>query len=230
MRFLLLTICFFTGIIANAQETKTSMGFSLSPSFSSVRYVDDGSYPTGYIDLIESHTTGSIGLSGNVFFQYEASEKFLITWGLGVQNYRYRTTYFSETQIDHPTIKRTTTYSQYYLGLNANIKYRIYKMFYARVGVGADVIVEPRIKIKESCPSCEYSFKGNDYASDFKEVIVPVSLGVGHELKLTDRLNLMTELFGTMVVTDALHIVANSSVLQRKPWKLGFSIGVIRSF
>ncbi len=193
-------------------------------------YVDDGSYPTGYIDLIESHTNGSIGLSGNVFFQYEVSKKFLITWGLGIQNYRYRTTYFSQSQIEHPSIERVTTYSQYYLGVNANIKYRIYKTFYARVGVGADVIVEPRVTIKESCPSCEYSFKGNDNTSNFNEVIVPVSLGVGYELKLTDRLNLMTELFGTMVVTDAIQKTDLSSALQQKPLQAGCSIGIIRSF
>jgi hypothetical protein len=31
-------------------------------------------------------------------------------------------------------------------------------------------------------------------------------------------------------VTDALYQLANTSIPQRKPWQLGVSLGIIRSF
>ncbi len=226
MRSLLLTICVLFGINANSQETKTSIGFSLTPNFSSIYYVDDGSYPLDYIDYLKLYTKGSIGLSGNVFFQYEVTDKLFITWGLGVQNYRYSRMFFSQAPLDH-IVYTTKTYSQYYLQLNTSVKYRIHKTLYVRVGIGVDVLAEPRVKSISSEPSENY--KGDDN-TNFKEAMIPISLGVGYELKLTDRLNLMAELFGTMIVTDALDSAPNTSVLQRKPWQLGFSIGVIRSF
>lgn len=230
MRLLLLTICALIGGNVNAQEAKTSIGFALSPNYSSVRYVDNGTFSQSDIDLIESGTTGSAGLSGNIFFQYELMDKLYITWGLGIQNYRYSTTYYSQSQIEYPELSVNTTYSQFYLQLSASVKYRMYKTLYVRAGIGADVLAEPRVEITQSCPTCEYYYKGDDHSSNFKEAMLPVSLGVGYELKLTDRLNLMSELFGTMVVTDANHVTGSSNSLQQRPLQLGFSLGIIRSF
>ena len=242
MRLLLLTICVLFGMNANAQETKTSIGFSLTPSFSSIRYIDDGTYPSGYLETINSDTKGSIGLSGNIFFQYDVSEKFLITWGLGIQNYRYQTSYYTQTEIEHPTISRETKYSQHYLEFNVSAKYRIYKTLYARAGVGVDLLIEQHAKRLEICPTCEYSYKGDDNSSNFNPAMVPVSLGVGYEMKLNDRLNLLAEMSGSMSVTNAFEStfftdqVANipdSAInphVQQKPFQLGFSLGLIRSF
>ena len=228
MRSLLLTIFVLIGANANAQETKTSMGFVLSPNFSSVRYNTNGNSSQSYLEVIESATSGAIGLSGNIFFQYELLDKLFITWGLGVQNYRFSTRYESVNQGGSNSLK--TIYSQYYLELNASVKYRIYKTLYARAGIGADVLADPRKKAIKPCPSCDEVVKTNDNPSNFKEAMLPLSFGLGYELKLTDRLNLMTELFGTMIVTDALDLKPNSNMIQRKPVQLGFSLGVIRSF
>ena len=230
MRLLLLTIYVLIGANANAQETKTSIGFALSPNYSSVRYVDNGAFSQSDIELIELRTTGAPGLSGNVFFQYELMDKLFITWGLGIQNYRYSTTYYSQSQIEYPELSVKTTYSQFYLQLSTSVKYQIYKTLYVRAGIGADVLAEPRVEITQSCPTCQYYYKGDDHSSNFKEAMLPISLGVGYELKLSDRLNLMSELFGTMVMTDAKYSISSLNSLPQRPLQVGFSLGIIRSF
>lgn len=230
MRSLLLTICTLIGATTSAQETKTSIGFALSPNYSSIRYID-GDLPVGYVDDLESGTKGSLGLSGNIFFQYETTKNLFFTWGLGIQNYRYMTTYYSQEQIDHPTIVSNTKYSQHYIQLSASVKYRIYKTLYVRAGIGADILAEQHARITQSCPTCESFSQGNDNSPPLKTALVPATFGIGYELKLNDKLNLMSELFGTMSLTGAYEEISSSSyILQQRPLQLGLSLGIIRSF
>ena len=266
MRLLLLTAFIFIGINANAQDStliqdstiiqdstaiqlisiknaRTSIGFTLSPNFSSIRYVDNGNLPDGYIDELKSGTTGTLGFSASFFFLNELTDKLFVQWGLGAQNYRYRTSYYNQVQLEHPTINRETTYNQYYLQIGASLKYRVYRTLYARAGIGVDILMEQRAERTESCPTCDYYYKGEDYGSRFKEVLVPVNFGLGYEMKLNDRLNLVTELFGTMSLTrayegltfsDQVGVLEYNPItnvhLQQKPLQIGFSIGIIRSF
>lgn len=243
MRSLLLFIGFSLSFSANAQDSKTAIGFVLSPNFSTINYIQSGQFSQEDVDIIDAGTTGKIGLSGSAFFQYEISDRFFVIWNLGVENYRYHTSYYRQAQIEHPTINRETSYSQYYLQIGGSLKYRIYKTLYARAGIGVNLLLEQRVERSESCPTCEYYYKGADYGSRFKESLIPVSFGVGYELKLNDRLNLVTELFGSMALTGAYETLnfpenvqsleyyqPNSPHLQQKPLQLGFSLGIIRSF
>ena len=242
MKSLLLFLSLFTWANLNAQETKTSIGFSLSPSYSSILYKNDGSFQDSDVDLIKSGTNGELGLSGNFFFQYKLMDKLYATFGLGVQNYSYSTTYYSQTNIEHPTISRETKYSQYYLQLNTSVKYHFYKTFYARAGIAVDLLAEQRANRTETCPTCEYSYQGKDNSGIYNEAMVPASLGLGYELKLNDKLNLMAEVYGSLSLTDGFYsTVFTDQVqifqgdplkphLQQRPYQLGCKIGIIRSF
>ena len=226
MRLLLLIFYILIGVQTNAQETKTSIGLVLSPHFSSQRYFISGSASESSLEKAKSSTIGQIGLSGSVFFQYELTKKLFVTWGLGVQNYRHKREILFAGGAGYYSLR---THSQHYLQLNTSIKYRIIKTFYARAGIGVDILAEARYKIYSNSSSGGFAYVGDDIAN-FKEAMVPVQLGFGYELKLTDRWNLMTELYGTTVVTGAIDISEDTSNLQRKPWQLGFNIGFIRSF
>ena len=242
MRSLLLLLCLFFGIGVNAQETKTSIGFSLSPNYSSVIYQNEGGFQDADIELIKSGTSGELGLSGNFFYQYKLKDKLFITWGLGLQNYSYSTSYYSQTQIEHSDIQRNTKYNQHYIQFNTSVKYRLYKTLYARAGIGVDLLVEQRAKRTETCPSCEYSYQGEDNSGVYNVAMLPVSFGIGYELKLNEKLNLMTELYGSMSLTNAfsntifsdqVEIIPGALLkphLQQRPFQLGFKIGIIRSF
>ncbi|MFK7786264.1 MAG: outer membrane beta-barrel protein [Crocinitomicaceae bacterium] len=223
MKFILLYIGLFIGLTAFSQETNTSIGFSLSPNYSSVRYPNANVFSDIDIEVIQSGTKGELGLSGNFFFQYELMDKLFVTWGVGVQNYRYARELFSEDEV----MSLKSVYSQHYLQLNTSIKYRIVNSLYVRAGMGVDLLAEARYKLLNS--ASDDIQEGKDGAN-FKEAMLPISFGVGYELKLSERVNLMAEVFGTLVVTDAIVISPNLAELQRKPWQLGASIGVIRSF
>ena len=224
MRLLLFLFCIVLCADSNAQETNTSIGFLLSPNFSNVHYSKVSAEDQMDLEEAQTNTTGVIGLSGSSFFQYKLTDKLFVTWGLGAQNYRHTRTYSTEDE----TFTSKKAYSQYYLQIQAAVKYRIFRALYVRAGLGVDLLLEAHYRASDSF-SDGYYHKGND-SSKFKGAMVPISLGAGYELKLTDRVNLVAELFGTVVTTNALDITPNSFVLQRKPWQLGTSIGVIRSF
>lgn len=244
MRLLLLSILLISVAKTHAQETKTSIGFSLNPNYSSIRYIksETGAYSDGYLNELKVGTHGAVGLSGEVFFQYKLTDKFLINWGIGLQNYRSRISYYSQSQLEHPTIQRDTKYTQYYLQINVSAKYRFYESFYARVGVGGDFLLEQHARRTETCPTCDYSYQGRDHSSVFSEAMLPVSVGLGYEMKLNDRLQFMTELYGTISLTNAFsdtvfsdQVQFFSDVLltehmQQRPFQFGLKMGVIRSF
>jgi hypothetical protein len=225
-----------------AQETRTSLGFSLHPNVSSLLYRNDGSFSDADVELIESGTHSKLGLSGNFFFQYKLTDKLFVTWGLGIQNYSSRATYYSQSNIEHPEITRETEYMQYYIQFNTSLKYFVFKSLYATAGVGVDLLAEQRARRTETCPWCYYLYQGDDYSRIYNEAIIPAFVGVGYELKLSDRWNLMTELFGSMSLTDALMTTVFTDQvqnfpqallkphLQQRPFQLGCKIGIIRSF
>lgn len=229
MRSLLLILCFSLSASAHAQETKTSMGFALSPNFSTIRYTNTGDVTQENFDLMKSATSGSLGLSGNVFFQYKVTDKFYITWGLGIQNYRYQWNYSEPPQNEIPTMGLNLKHSQHYIQLNVSAKYRIYKTVYVRAGIGADLLAEDKAKLYLTCSDCEETYVGSGDSNNFKEAMLPVSVGVGYELKLTERLNIMAELFGATSLTNALEETPGAQ-LEQRPLQLGFSLGIIRSF
>jgi hypothetical protein len=214
----------------------------LSPNYSSIIYLNEGSFQDADVELIKSGTSGELGLSGNFFYQYSLTDKLFITWGIGLQNYSYSTTYYSQTQLEHSDIQRNTKYNQHYLQFNTSIKYRLYKTLYARAGVGVDLLVEQRAKRTETCPGCEYSYQGEDNSGVYNEAMLPASFGLGYELKLNEKLNLMTELYGSMsltnafsntVFTDQVQVFQGAVLkphLQQRPFQLGFNIGIVRSF
>lgn len=229
MRSLLLFICLTVCASTHAQETKTSIGFVLSPNFSTVRYTKLGSDIEGIFEEMKSATRGSLGLSGSVFFQYEISDKFLINWGLGIQNYRYQLKYTWPPQNQDSSTGSIQKYSQHYIQLNVSAKYRIYKTLYVRAGIGVDLLAEQGLKIYKTS-----SVEGNtlimkDNSGNSAEGMFPVVLGVGYELKLTKNLHLLSELFGTTSLTNVLESTTSSQFEQR-PMQLGISLGIIRSF
>lgn len=242
MRLLLFLFGIIFGAQLNAQETKTSIGFSLSPNFSSVLYKNEGSFQEADVELIKFGTHGELGLSGTFFFQYELTDKLFAVWGLGLQNYSSRTTYYSQTNIEHSMISRETKYNQIYLQFNTSLKYRVYKTLYVRGGIASNFLVEQRAKRTETCPTCDYSYQGEDNSGIFNEVILPASFGLGYELQLNDNLHLMAELYGSMSLTDAFRSTVFSDQvqlfpgallkphLQQRPFQLGCEIGIIRSF
>lgn len=229
MRSLLLIICFSITASAQAQETKTSMGFALSPNFSTIRYTNNGDITQENFDLMKSATSGSLGLSGNVFFQYNVTDKFYITWGLGIQNYRYQLNYSEPPQNEIPTMGLNLKHSQHYIQLSVSAKYRIYKTLYVRTGIGADLLAEERTKVYSTSSAGDNSFIEKNNSGNSTEAILPVTLGVGYELKLAKRLNLMAEMFGTTSLTNA-RVKSPSAQLEERPIQLGFSLGIIRSF
>jgi len=242
MRSLLLFFYLFLGFNVLAQETKTAIGFSLNPSYSSIVYKKTGAFSDTDIEQIKSGTQGELGLSGNFFFQYALKEKLFATLGLGIQNYSYSTSYYSQSQIEHSDIQRNTKYHQYYIQWNTSLKYRPFKMLYFTAGIGVELLAEQRVKRTETCPSCEYSYQGDDYSAIYKEALVPASLGLGYELKLNDQLNLMAEVFGSISLSDAFMTTVFSDQvqdfpeallkphLQQRPFQAGCKIGIIRSF
>ncbi|MDG1333082.1 MAG: outer membrane beta-barrel protein [Crocinitomicaceae bacterium] len=242
MRSILLFSLLLVGSSLLAQETKTSIGFSLNPSYSSVLYQKTGTFSDADIELIESGTNGQLGLSGTFFFQYKLTDKLFIDWGLGLQNYRYNTTYYSQTNIEHSDIQRDTKYSQYYIQFNTSLKYRLFKTLYVRAGIGIDLLADHRAERTETCPTCEYNYQGIDNSAIYKEAIFPASFGLGYELKLKDNLNLMAELFGSMSLSDAFMTTLFTDQVQelpgallkqhlhQRPFQVGCKIGIIRSF
>ena len=244
MRLLLLSILLLIGAKTHAQETKTSIGFSLSPNYSSIRYikVDAGTYSDEYLNELKAETHGAVGLSGEVFFQYKLTDKFLINWGLGLQGYRSRASYYTQSQLEHPTIQRETKYTQHYLQVNVSAKYRFYESLYARIGIGGDFLLEQHARRTETCPTCDYSYQGRDHSSVFSESMLPASVGLGYEMKLNEHLQFMTELYGTMSLTNAFsNTVFSDQVqffpdalltehMQQRPFQLGLKMGVICSF
>lgn len=229
MRSLLLIVCFSVIASAQAQETKSSMGFVLSPNFSTLRYTNDGSVTQENFDQTKSATSGSLGISGNIFFQYQVTDKFYITWGLGIQNYRYQLNYFELPQNEVPTMGLNLKHSQHYIQLNVSAKYRIYKTLYVRTGIGADLLAEERIKVYSTSSTGDNTFIEKNNWGNSTEALLPVSLGVGYELKVAKRLNLMAEMFGTTSLTNARE-EALGAQLEQRPMQLGFSLGIIRSF
>ena len=242
MRSILLCFGFFLVFKSFAQQTNTSIGFSLHPNVSSLRYHNNGSFSDADVELIELGTHPKLGLSGNIFFQYSLMDKLFVTWGLGIQNYSSRATYYSQSNIEHPEIIRETEYMQYYLQFNTSVKYFIFQSLYVTAGVGVDLLVEQRARRTETCPWCYYLYQGDDYSRIYKETMIPAFVGVGYEFKLNEKWDLMTELFGTMSLTDALLTTVFSDQvqnfpealskphLQQRPFQLGCKLGVIRSF
>ena len=65
----------------HAQETKTAIGFTLSPGYTGVRYDKNGTFDEDHINDLNELEQGKIGLSGNLFFQYELHERVFLNWG-----------------------------------------------------------------------------------------------------------------------------------------------------
>ena len=229
MRAFLLFICLTVCASAQAQASKTSIGFVLSPNFSTVRYTKLGSDLGGSFEEMKSATRGSLGLSGSVFFQYEISDKFLLNWGLGVQNYRYQLKYTWPQQNQDSSTGSIRKYSQHYLQLQVSAKYRIYKTLYVRAGIGADLLAEERLNIYKTSSTEGNSLIMKEKFGNSAEGMFPVVLGVGYELKLSKNLHLLSELFGTTSLTNALEKTPSPQFEQR-PIQLGISLGLMRSF
>ncbi|MFT5777895.1 MAG: hypothetical protein ACI837_000843 [Crocinitomicaceae bacterium] len=235
MRLLIIIASFcFTHLFA--QETNTAIGFTLSPGFSAPRYVSSGAYTQGKVDSIKGHESGKVGLSGDFFFQYTLSHRISVDWGLGARYYGYRSSIYSELTPSVAGYSRFARYSQYYIRFQTSGKFRFYKTLYARLGVGLNLLAESREKVDVLSPTENYSYSGTDNRN-FKEALWTVTFGLGYEMKMTDKINLVAEFYGSSGFTRSTDftntlgpIVDSKAPLDRVPMLVGITLGIIRYF
>jgi hypothetical protein len=228
----LLAICLFLFLgTAFAQETNTAIGLTLSPGFSAPRYMNHGEFTSEHIESIKALESGLLGLSGDVFFQYKLHDRIFVNWGLGLRSDGYRSTIYSEFTPTNEAVSSFAKYAQYRLRLEASGKFRLYNTFYTRIGVGVSVFMGARKRIEQTYDGGNYFHVGQDNRG-FKEGIGTATLGFGYELKLGEKINLVTEMYGTYGFTKTMSIVspALDIGLDRIPMQVGISVGIIRYF
>jgi outer membrane protein assembly factor BamA len=219
----LLLLGLFTALcsIANAQDSKTSVGFNFFTSHSDVRYFSDGSFSEDYIDLIDGNETGVVSQAGNVIFKYDINSRFSATWGIGYESIGYQ----SSTKVEVFQFEGEEflgmVYRHDYLTLPVSIQFGIIANLYFTVGSSLSAIADVRYKQKMADGKL---YRGNFESGAFRDFLFSSSVGLGYSFAMGERWRFYVEPTYSYTWTPFYF----SESFDRAPRRIGCSFGFIK--